>query len=120
SERVTYDRPKSPRSSPPAQSAYCTGYGRSRPNSARVAAMASGVACTPSATRAGSPGRIAMKANTTTDASTRLRANTKVRLISWSSTVASPSGTADGRQVERFADAVLRQPGDIGSRDDQV
>src|SRR5690606_26259029 len=58
--------------------------------------------------------------NTTTDASTRLRANTKVRLISWSSTVASPSGTADGRQVERFADAVLRQPGDIGSRDDQV
>lgn len=70
--RVTYERPKSPCSTPPIQSKYCVTSGRSMPNSARVLASSSGVALTPSATCAGSPGSTAMNRNTTIDATSTL------------------------------------------------
>ena len=50
------ERPKSPWTSLPTQSAYCTGTGRSRLNSVRMAAAASGEVCVPSMICTGSPG----------------------------------------------------------------
>ena len=78
---VSADTPRSPCSSPPAQSRYCTTYGRSRPNSARRAATRAGDAFMPAITTATSPGRMRSIANTSTEMPNSAAANSSKRCI---------------------------------------
>ena len=86
---LTISCPRSPRSSAPAQSRYCSISGRSRPSWPRSIATFSSVARKPSMVRTGSPGTSRMIRKTTTlmtnsmgiVSSRRRTTNTSCRLI---------------------------------------
>ena len=53
---LRYETPRSPRTTRPSHSAYCTGIGRSSPMIVRARASCSGVTSAPSSAIVGSPG----------------------------------------------------------------
>ena len=76
---VSMEVPKSPRTSAPHQSRYCTGSGRSSPSSARSCATRSGGEFTPAITAATSPGRMRNMANTATEMASNATTNSSSR-----------------------------------------
>ncbi len=67
--------PRSPRSAPPSQSAYCTTSGRFKPIASRSRAVASGLPSVPMMTCAGSPGRMRITTKTRTETKKRVATN---------------------------------------------
>src|SRR5262249_36100285 len=75
---VRSDRPKSPRSTPPAKRTNCSGSDLSSPRSCRTSSTVCGVASGPAASRAGSPGSRCTNMNRSEEHTSELQSLTNI------------------------------------------